>query len=161
MPLPSEWLSDIGLAKFTHSAISDIEQYASAWAEARGETDPEQHSFWAFTELEAAEFAMAPLYRGSFFAGRNEILGDMLPPSHRFPVQVGDLDAADAIYKTDCGPFLEHSRKNPWELRPWDIFAFAGDMSKFELVLGSYDVNILADPRTMQTTLEELGERYT
>jgi hypothetical protein len=55
---------------------------------------------------------------------------------------------------------MEHRQKARSELRPWDVFAFAGDMSKFELLGISDDINALADPKIMQAMVEALVDRY-
>jgi len=161
---PSDWLRNIGLAEFTPSAIGDIGLYAETWV---GREVAHTEEFRAFIELGAVEFALAPLYRGTLSSGATRILEGIQQPNPVFPVGVSDRNAADAIYKTNCGPFSEHSRKSREELRPWDVFAFAGDMSKFELlrrsgdVEVSDDVNALSDPRIMQTALDALARRYT
>jgi len=103
---------------------------------------------------------MAPLYRGTLPLEQGPILEDVPPPDRILPIYVSDSAAADAVYKTDCGPFMEHLQKERSQLRPWDIFTFAGDMSKVELLGYSDDINVLADPKVMQTAMEALAERY-
>lgn len=161
-PLPSEWLRDIRLAEFTPSAISDIDVYAHEWSVLRGAESNQQNSFQAFIELGAIEFALTPLYRGSLTLDKGGKILENVPSPNQviFPVHITDSVAADAIYKTDCGPFMEHSLKEEGELRPWDVFAFAGDMSKVELLGYSDNINALADPANMQALLEQLAERY-
>ncbi len=161
-PLPSEWLRDKRVAEFTPSALSDIDVYAHEWSVLRGVDSDQQNSFQAFIELGAVEFALTPLYRGSLALDKGGMILENVPPPNQvvFPVHVTDSVAADAIYKTDCGPFMEHSLKKESELRPWDVFAFAGDMSKVELLGYSDNINALADPATMQYLLEQLAERY-
>jgi hypothetical protein len=151
LTLPSEWLSNIGVAEFAPLATNGIRAYSRAWAERRGADTDQEHSFQAFTEFEAVEFALMPLYRGSATSDEGTIL----------PVRVTDQAAADALFKTDCGPFMEHVWKERHQLRPWDLFAFAGDMSKAELLGFSEDVNVLAEPEAMQYLLQQLAERYT
>jgi hypothetical protein len=158
--LPSEWLSSIGVAKFALSGIGDIALYARQWAEIRGEEATQEKSFRAFIEFGAVEFALAPLYRGSLPIGGDLILKDLQPPELVFPVNVPDSAIADAIYETDCGPFFEHRTKAASQLRPWDVLAFAGDMSKLELLGLSDDINMLSDPKTMQGAIENLASRY-
>lgn len=161
-PLPSRWLSEIGLAEFEASAINGITSYAQIWAAAREQADVAVDSFQAFVELGAVEFALAPYFRrGVRFAGPNQMVLEPPQPNQVFPLQVGDEATADAIFKTDCGPFLEHARKAVDEIRPWDVFTFAGDMSKFELLLpGAGNVNVLADPKAMQGMMDALAQRY-
>ena len=160
-PLPSQWLREIGLAEFESSAISDIQLYARAWAQTQAKAATEEDSFRAFIELGATEFAMAPLYRGGLSTEPGQmILSDAPQPSQRFPIPVRNDNAADAVYKTDCGPFIEHSWKDPSQLKSWDVFTFAGDMSKFELLGVSDDINVLADPKVMETVVDELAGRY-
>jgi hypothetical protein len=55
---------------------------------------------------------------------------------------------------------MEHSRKDPSELKPWDVFTFAGDMSKVELLDIPGDVNALAEPGIMQYIIDKLAEQY-
>lgn len=150
LPPPSEWLKNIGIAEFIPSARESLSAYSRAWAERSGAEPDHATSFQAFTELEAVEFALMPLYRGSPTSDKGTIL----------PVLVTDRAAADALFKTDCGPFMEHVWKEQHELRPWDLFAFAGDMSKAELLGFSEDVNVLAEPEAMQYLLLQMAERY-
>ena len=160
-PLPSQWLREIGLAEFAPSAISDVRLYAQAWAQTRNEAVIEEESFRAFIEFGATEFALAPLYRGSLHTEQGQILRAAPQPSQVFPIRVSDSAVADAVYKTDCGPFMEHSRKDPSELRPWDIFVFAGDMSKLELLgLSGDDVIEFAGPGNMQIVVDALAGLY-
>ena len=161
-PPPSLWLREIGLAEFDSSAISDIQLYAQAWAQTRAAGATEEDSVRAFIELGATEFAMAPLYRGGLSTGPGQmILSDASQSDWSFPIRVSTDDAADAVYETDCGPFMdEHLLKASRALRPWDVFTFSGSMSKFELLAISDDINTLADPKVMQTMVEALAERY-
>jgi hypothetical protein len=147
---PSEWLSNIGVAKFAPGATYGISAYSRAWAERSGADSDRENSFQAFNEFEAVEFAMMPLYRGSATADEETIL----------PVHVTTEAAADALFKTDCGPFMEHVWKEQHQLRPWDLFAFAGDMSKAELLGFSEDVNVLAEPQAMEYLIQQMAERY-
>jgi hypothetical protein len=160
-PLPSEWLNRIGIVQFTQPAIDSIWSYAQAWAGTRAvySTEAEQ-SFRAFIELGAIEFALVPLYRGDLSAGEKGLLADISPVGRIFPVTVPDSAAADAIFKTDCGPFSEHRPKEQSGLRLWDVFTFAGDMSKFELLGFADKANALADHKVMQTQVDALAERY-
>jgi len=89
------------------------------------------------------------------------ILTDLPQPPQAFPITVSHRAVADAIYKTDCGPFAEHRLKTSDELKPWDVFTFAGDMSKFELLGVSDDVNALADHKIMELMIDSLAEQYT
>jgi hypothetical protein len=159
-PLPSQWLREIGLADFALSAVDDVGQYARAWAQARAEEASQEDSFRAFIEFGAVDFALAPLYRGSLRTEQGQILRSRQQPNQVFPIRVSDSAVADAVYKTDCGPFMQHSRKDSSDLRPWDVFAFAGDMSKFELLRISDDINTLAEPGIMQAVVNTLAERY-
>jgi hypothetical protein len=162
-PLPSQWLSQIGLAEFEPRARSDIELYAHAKAGGKFHPDSstQEESFRAFIEFGAVEFALAPLYHGGIsIPGQNRILEGEPLPNQVFPVHVSNSAAADAVYKTDCGPFAEHSRKDPSELRPWDVFTFAGDMSKVELLDIPGDINALAEPGIMQYVIDKLAEEY-
>jgi hypothetical protein len=160
-PLPSEWLRDLGIATFAPSAISDIGLYAEGWARSRAAEPDQENLFRSFIEFGAVEFALEPIYRGSLLVGQQRILEDMPAYGEIFPISVSDTAAADSVYKTDCGPFSEHRQKNRSELRPWDVFTFAGDMSKVELLGYSDDVNRLADPEEMQNLIEGLSERYS
>jgi hypothetical protein len=160
-PLPSQWLSEFGVAEFAESAVSNIEQYARGWAFVRSEQSEAEDSFRSFIELGAAEFALAPLYRGELTVqGGPWVLAGLPPAELGLPVHVDDRAAADAIYKTDCGPFMEHLRKDSSQLKPWDVFTFAGDMSKFELLSLTSDVNALADPKVMDGAVSAMAERY-
>jgi hypothetical protein len=159
-PLPSLWLSEIGLAEFAPSARSDVELYAQAWAQVRSEAATQEESFRAFIEFGAVEFALAPLYRGSLYTQQGQILASEPEPNQLFPIHISDNAVANAVYKTDCGPFMEHLWKDSSELRPWDVFAFAGDMSKLELLHISDDINTLADPGIMQIVVDGLAQRY-
>ncbi len=161
-PLPSEWLRDEGLAQFTSSAKQDIEVYGDEWAARYGVDRHQQNPFQAFTELGAVEFALMPLFRGGLIlkAG-GYILEDVPSPEGAvFPVGVNGRAAADAIYKTDCGPFFECAWKEQVNLRPWDVFTFAGDMSKAELLGFSENINVLAEPANMQYLVLQLADRY-
>lgn len=153
--LPSEWLREIGLAEFDRSAAADVGAYAAQFARSRG-----VEFFQAFTEFGAAEYALAPLYHSGLSAGGQFILGATSQAYPTFPVHVSDSDVSSAIFKTNCGPFDEHARKAPGQLRFWDVFAFAGDMSKIELMGFGDDVNALADPDRMEALIEALAERY-
>jgi hypothetical protein len=159
-PLPSKWLRDRGLVEFASSASASAWLYARGWAEARPERAGQHDSFQAFIELGATDFALAPLYRGSLIVGEHQILENSSQPDLIFPIAVSDDNVADAVYKTDCGPFMGHEQKKQSELRPWDVFTFAGDMSKFELLGIGYDINVLADPKVMQAMMEALAGRY-
>jgi hypothetical protein len=162
-PLPSEWLREIDLAEFAPSAKRDIEAYGHDWAGRPGVDPTERNRFQAFIEFGAVEFALMPFYRGGLqLYNHGNILENVpLPNPPIFPVRVTDRDAADAIYKTDCGPFREHRMKEQYELRPWDVFAFAGDMSKAELLGFTENINVLAEPAIMQNLLTQLSERYS
>jgi hypothetical protein len=151
-PPPSGWLNDIGIAEFAPEAVRLIAVYSQTWAQVRSEVSAQEESFRAFIEFGAVEFALAPLYDGAGEARRT--------PNQILPIKVSDSAAADAIFKTDCGPFMEHAQKLPSELKPWDIFAFAGDMSKLELLGLSEDINALADPKNMEFAVTELAMRY-
>jgi hypothetical protein len=160
--LPSEWLRDMGLAEFTPSAVRDIEAYGHAWSE-RHDIDPDQFNpFQAFIELGAVEFALVPMFGGSLRFDNGVTILERVPRPDRvvFPVQVTDRDAAYAIYKTDCGPFQEHKIKGQGELKSWDVFAFAGDMSKAELIGFSEDINVLAEPESMRSLMQQMANRY-
>ena len=151
---PSDWLSEIGLAQFDYSAVANIQSYAEEFARDRG-----VEFFRAFLELGAADFALAPLYPRPLPAGQRTILDKLQQPPPSFPVSVSDIHVAYAIFKTNCGPFSEHPQKSPSELAFWDVFTFAGDMSKLELT-GLTNVNNLADPANMQTLVDNLGKQY-
>jgi hypothetical protein len=162
-PPPSQWFGEIGLADFDSSAVSDIQLYARAWAQSQGAGTTQEDSVRAFIELGATEFAMAPLYRGGLITGPDQmILSDTSQFDWSFPIRVSVDDAADAVYETDCGPFMdEHLMKASSALRPWDVFTFSGSMSKFELLAISEDINTLADPKVMQAMVDGLAERYS
>lgn len=157
LPLPSEWFREIGVAEFESSAVQLIEGYARVWAESKDEQSDTETGFRAFIELGAVEFSMAPLF------GRNLVPGQPLDkplrPWQLLPLTIDDNAAAQAILKTDCGPFSEHSRKSTADLKPWDLFTFAGDMSKLEL-LGISDINVLADSGRMEGLVDDLSGRY-
>jgi len=154
-----DWLSMIGLADFQESARADAESYADTYYENfAGVRDEEP--FRAFIELGAVEFALAPLYHNPIRTGQGIILGNVQQPPPGFPVSVSDRHVAYAIFKTDCGPFFEHSWKTPNEITLWDVFTFAGDMSKVELMGFANDVNTLANPDRMQALIDDLGRRY-
>jgi len=156
MPLlPSEWLSQLGIAEFETSASTALSSYAEYFAGSRG-----GEFFRAFTEFGAVEFALAPLYHSSLKAGAQRILNEAPEPYPVFPVLVTYADVMNAIYKTNCGPFDEHGRKQPAELRSWDVFTFAGDMSKVEMLGFGNDVNSLADPVQMRALYYSLAQRY-
>lgn len=159
-PRPSEWLSDMSIAEYTVSATSAVATYAGTWAVRAEALATEQDSFGAYCELCAAEFALAPLYRGSLDLPGELLFSPEQIENAALPVQVTRRHAEDAIYKTDCGPFMEHQTKALREIRPWDVFAFAGDMSKLELLGFAGDVNAIADPMTMDGFLRALAERY-
>jgi hypothetical protein len=160
--LPSDWLRERGLIYFEPSAANTIWSYAREWAENQTEYSTEaEKAFQSFIEFGAVDFALEPLYRGDISAGEKGLLTDFSPVERIFPVHVPDSAAADAVFKTNCGPFMEHTQKRPSELRPWDVFTFAGDMSKMELLGISGDVNVLADQEIMETTINALAERYT
>ena len=107
---PSDWLSEIGLARFENSAVANIQSYVE---EFRGAHDAE--FFRAFLELGAVDFALAPLYQQRPFQARTasewNFLDKLQQPFPSFPVSVSDTDVAYAIFKTNCGPFSEHRPK--------------------------------------------------
>lgn len=156
LPLPSEWLNTRGLIQFTKPAIESIASYTQAWTTVRTAPTEAGQSFRTYIELGAIDFALAPLYRDD---PRGPTTGTA-PADRIFPITVPDSAAADAIFKTDCGPFMEHEQKEPSELRPWDVFTFAGDMSKLELLGLNADVNALADRKVMESLIDALAERY-
>lgn len=130
----AEWLQGLGVAQLVDSADALSQSYASTWAVSRGLRRSAVPEMLGLVELGAIEFALSPYFLhfpvpdGTAFQ-----LSNILATPLSFPIAVGPLFVLPSIFKTDCGPFIEHSRKAPEDIKPWDVFLFAGDMSKAEI----------------------------
>jgi len=151
MPHPAEWLGEMGIARFE----ADGSKFPSLYHEWGGAHRPSANRpdfVQDYIELGAVEFALAPQIVSAALGARPATIPIL-------PVDVSSEHLGLAGLKTNCGPFGEHKIKGLDDLRPWDVFAFSGDMSKAEL-LDAQDVNALANPYAMEHFIVELARRY-
>jgi hypothetical protein len=150
VPHPSAWLAEMGMIRLGPDTTELLAQFRS-WVVESGLV-PERPDFAQdYLELGAVEFALGDRMVSS--AQTEKPVGSALP------VDILPNHLSLAFFKTNCGPFGEHRLKAPDELRHWDVFAFAGDMSKAEL-LGVRDINELATVEGMQGFIARLADRY-
>lgn len=159
----ADWLQDLKVGQFAEGTEAQAQLYANQWAprillgrSGVGDMTPE---FLAdFVELGATEFALA-IY---FVHGLSTDATTFAPlegvPALSFPIPVFPGHVAMAIFKTDCGPFIEHGRKRPEEIQPWDVFLFSGDMSKAEV---SQTTDLLPRYEAITSLVETLSIRFT
>jgi hypothetical protein len=150
-PHPSEWLAEIGVARFGADATEFLLRYR-AWSAERSLVTERPDFAQDYIELGAVEFALGPRIVSAALELQPVI-------SLALPVDILPTHLGLAALKTNCGPFGEHGLKAPDELRPWDLFTFAGDMSKAEL-LQVRNVNELATLKSMEQFVARLAKRY-
>jgi hypothetical protein len=147
---PSEWLVELGIIHLEPASAELLSRYDASMVE-RGLAPERQDFARDYVELGAVDFALG----GRMIASAQD---EKLAAS-ALPVTITPSHLGLSLFKTNCGPFGEHGRKAPEELQPWDVFAFAGDMSKAEL-LGVRGVNELATVEGMQDFIARLARRY-
>ena len=148
---PSEWLAEMRLARFGADAAEFLSRYR-AWSAERSLVTERPDFAQDYVELGAVEFALAPRIVSAALE-----LQPVISPA--LPVDILPTHLGLAALKTNCGPFVEHRRKAPDELQPWDMFTFAGDMSKAEL-LEVRNINDLATLKSMERFVARLAKRY-
>ncbi len=150
MPHPSEWLAEMGMIHLEPGTPELLKQ-SRTWLVESG-LAPERPDFAQdYVELGAVEFALSDRMVA---ATQDEKLA-----ASALPVNIMPNHLNLSFFKTNCGPFGEHGHKAVDELQLWDMFAFAGDMSKAEL-LGVRGVNELATVEGMQDYIARLARRY-
>jgi hypothetical protein len=104
-------------------------------------------------ELNAAEMALF---------SSTEFIDTVVQAQHEvsLPIPVTSRELVFALFKTNCGPFFEHGSKALDEIKLWDVFLFAGDMSKFEWLTPSLAPQDLARDEGVESFVGALRDRY-
>lgn len=116
----ASWLEEHGVFNFAEVSSEVAEAFAGG-----------NSQLVDLIELNAAELALVRTHSPQTF-GRLPDAPRLEVPDVSFPIRVNDADLALAVLKTDCGPFFEHGPKSARGIEPWDVFLFAGDMSKLD-----------------------------